>query len=246
MNTRQCSLAIRRLRVELEARTSATLIRLVGPCFSYSHSGAWLHHKVPGWRSLMQELRIMSAGPHKLNLLLLLPKNDERPSMSYMSKFVAALVGLLVMAIVASRQLFLFAVFKAPPGLISTQGGTAHLWLAFSAGITACIAGGLMFHFFLLHERNKWSKVPMAPIGPLLTAIRKNPSTNSPTRSPLDSIRWALANPWLSEGQADDRRPMDGSVADSGGTPSTQRTFARRSHQLMFKNGRKPGTTDIA
>jgi len=156
--------------------------------------------------------------------------------MSYMSKFVAALVGLLVMAIVASRQLFLFTVFRGPPGLISTQGGSSHLWLAISAGITACIAGVLMFHFFLRHERNKWLKVPMAPLfAPPLTAIVHNPSTNSPTPVPFDSIRWALANPWLAEGQADDRTPMDGSVRDSGGTPSAQRSFARRTHQAMFK-----------
>jgi hypothetical protein len=64
-----------------------------------------------------------------------------------MSKFVAALISLLIMAIIASRQLFLFAVFRSPASLIKIQGGRSHLWLVFSAGITACIAGGLMFHF---------------------------------------------------------------------------------------------------
>jgi len=51
----------------------------------------------------------------------------------------------------------------------------------------------------------------------------------------FDPVRWALLNPWLSEGQPDDRAPMNGSVKDSGGTPSVQRSFARRSHQAMFK-----------
>jgi hypothetical protein len=51
----------------------------------------------------------------------------------------------------------------------------------------------------------------------------------------FDPIRWALLNPWLSAGQPDDRTPMNGSVNDSGGTPSVQRSFARRSHQAMFK-----------
>lgn len=59
--------------------------------------------------------------------------------------------------------------------------------------------------------------------------------TNSPTLSGFDPIRWALLNPWLSEGQPDDRTPMNGSVRDSGGTPSVQRAFARKSHQEMFK-----------
>jgi hypothetical protein len=59
--------------------------------------------------------------------------------------------------------------------------------------------------------------------------------TNSPTQAEFDPIRRALQTPWLSEGQPDDRIPMNGSVKDSGGTSSVQRSFARRSHQAMFK-----------
>ena len=59
--------------------------------------------------------------------------------------------------------------------------------------------------------------------------------TNSPTQAKFDPVRWALLNPWLSEGQPDDRTPMNGSVKDSGGPPSVQRSFARRTHQAMFK-----------
>ncbi len=51
----------------------------------------------------------------------------------------------------------------------------------------------------------------------------------------FDSTRWAQLNPWLSEGQADDRTPMNGSVRDASQTASVQRSFARRSHQVMFK-----------
>ncbi len=58
--------------------------------------------------------------------------------------------------------------------------------------------------------------------------------TNSPTQE-FDPVRWALLNPWLSEGQPDDRTPMNGSVKDSGETSSVQRSFARRTHQAMFK-----------
>jgi hypothetical protein len=57
---------------------------------------------------------------------------------------------------------------------------------------------------------------------------------NSPDAAQI-ARRWALANPWLAEGQADDRTPMDGSVKDIVGPPSEQRAFARRRHQLMFK-----------
>jgi hypothetical protein len=59
--------------------------------------------------------------------------------------------------------------------------------------------------------------------------------TKSPTPAKFDPIRWALLNPWLSEGQPDDRIPMNGSVKHSGGIPSVQRSFARRTHQAMFK-----------
>jgi hypothetical protein len=153
--------------------------------------------------------------------------------MSYMSKFVAALVALLLMACVVSWELFLFAVKRDPSGA-STGGGRSHLWLALGAVITACIAGSLMFRFFGRHERIKWSKVELTPTGPLFTALG-NVVRHPPARVPFDAERWALANAWLSEGRADDRIPMDRSVRDRGETPSGQRAFARRTHQLMFK-----------
>jgi hypothetical protein len=150
--------------------------------------------------------------------------------MSNLTKFVLALIGLLAMTIVASRELFLLAVFRNPLGLLDSQAGRSHLWLALGAGIAACIAGVLMFHFFSRHEKNKWSKVETAQLGPL-NVIALNTS-NAPV---FNASRWALANPWLAEGQPDDRTPMDGSVTDSGQTPPGQRAFARRAHQLMFK-----------
>jgi hypothetical protein len=67
--------------------------------------------------------------------------------------------------------------------------------------------------------------------------IMQKPSVETISRpeTQFDPVRWAQLNPWLSEGQADDRIPMNGSVRDSGGTPSVQRAFARKSHQSMFK-----------
>ena len=62
-----------------------------------------------------------------------------------------------------------------------------------------------------------------------------NGETNSQAQAEFDPNRWAQLNPWLLEGQADDRTPMNGSVKDSGGPPTVQRSFARRSHQAMFK-----------
>ena len=62
-----------------------------------------------------------------------------------------------------------------------------------------------------------------------------NNRKSSLVQVPFDPVAWQLANPWLAEGQADDRMPMNGAVTDSGGSASAQRAFARRSHQLMFK-----------
>jgi H+/Cl- antiporter ClcA len=102
--------------------------------------------------------------------------------MSYMSKFVAALVALLLMALVASRQLFVFAV--SDPATESS-----HLWLAAIAGINACAASVFMFYFFSRHEKNKWSKVAMTPTGPLdFNAL------NPLARAPFHAARWAVAN----------------------------------------------------
>jgi hypothetical protein len=71
---------------------------------------------------------------------------------SYMTKLVAAIVGLPLMALVTSWELFLFAVMRDPSGL-STEGGRSHLLLAAIAGITICVAGALMFHSFLCQCR---------------------------------------------------------------------------------------------
>lgn len=154
-------------------------------------------------------------------------------------RFVAAVVVLLVMATVASRQLFLFAVFRDPQGLLNAQGGRYHLWLAISAGITACIAGGLVFHFLLRHHRNKWSKPPLAQLGPPLAATGDNPSIKRGTPTPFAATGWAQLNPWLLEGQADDRRPMLTTAVDSTGSASVRRSVARRSRQVNYKEWSK-------
>jgi hypothetical protein len=155
--------------------------------------------------------------------------NPRVQYMSYMSKFVAALIVLLLMTIVASRQLFLFA----DPAGLSAAAERSHLWLAAIAGITACGAGVFMSYFFNRHEKNRWSKVGMTLTGPLDIVSLNASNVLAPV--PFNAARWAVSNPWLVEGQPDDRTPMDGSVRDIGGTPSEQRSFTRRTHQLMFK-----------
>lgn len=154
--------------------------------------------------------------------------------MSDMTKFVTALVSMLGMVIIASRQLFLFAVSANPLGSIASGSARPHLWLSLGAGVAACCAGLLMFRFFALHEKKKWAKVGLSIPGPVVVAANLR-SAQTPVPVQFDAARWALANPWLAEGEPDDRLPMDGSVRDICVTPSEQRSFARRTHQLMFK-----------
>ena len=147
--------------------------------------------------------------------------------MSYTSKFVATIVGLLVMAVVASRQLFLFTAGDTLG--LDSQGGRYHLWLAVGSGIAASIAGALMFHIFL-RRQSMLSNLTRTPIETPLPVRRGKRSKTS-----VSSIHWPRENSWLSEGQPDDRTPMDGSVAESGGPASAQLALARQSHQIMFK-----------
>lgn len=73
--------------------------------------------------------------------------------MSFINKrlmrIAVAVVGTFVMAMIASRQLYLFSVFRDTSGILDPQGGAHHLWLAIGAALIACMVGGLMFLFML-------------------------------------------------------------------------------------------------
>lgn len=63
-----------------------------------------------------------------------------------------------------------------------------------------------------------------------------NNRTPDRTSSIRELVHYPLMNERLSEGQRDDRLPMNGSVeGDAERGTSSGRAFARRSHQLMFK-----------
>lgn len=151
------------------------------------------------------------------------------------TKFVAAVVGMLVMAIIASRQLYLFLVFRNGQGLLDTQGGRYHLWLAGGATLMACLAGGLMFLFFLGREKSKRTEVPVSPLEPRPALINIKLDSNSLAVDQFNAARWAQLNEWCVEGQADDRSPMNGRVGVSLGSASARRADARLTHQVMYK-----------
>lgn len=149
--------------------------------------------------------------------------------------FVAASVVMIVMAIAASRQLYLFVVFRNADGLLDAQAGKYHLWLAAGAILMASIAACLMFLFFLGLGNSGPSEVPVSPLGLRLAVIDVKSNINSPARNQFDAVPWAQLNEWCVGGQADDRRPMNGSVVKSIGSASAQRAAARLTHQVMYK-----------
>lgn len=69
-------------------------------------------------------------------------------------KILAALIAMFAMAVTASRQLYLFTVFRDASGILDPQGGAYHLWFAIAAALVACVAGGLMCFFML----RRWGK----------------------------------------------------------------------------------------
>lgn len=151
------------------------------------------------------------------------------------TKFVGAAVIMILMAIAASRQLYLFVVFRNADGPLNTQGGRYHLWLATGAIIMAAIAACLMFLFFMGRGRSKKYQVLLSPLEPLPVLINVNPNANSPTPDHFNVISWAQQNQWSVEGQADDRRPMNGGVGVSPGSASAQRSATRLTHQVMYR-----------
>lgn len=73
--------------------------------------------------------------------------------MSFINKrlirIVAAVVGMFGMAMIASRQLYLFSVFRDASGILNPQGRAQHLWVAIGAALIASLAGGLISYFML-------------------------------------------------------------------------------------------------
>jgi hypothetical protein len=151
------------------------------------------------------------------------------------TKFVAAAVVMIVMAIAASRQLFLFIVFRNADGLQDTQGGKYHLWLTAGAILMASIAACFMFLFLLVRGKSELSEVPVSHLEPRPALINLKPDASTLTGDRFNAFRWAQLNEWCVEGQADDRRPMNGSVVKSTGSASSQRAAARLTHQVMYK-----------
>lgn len=148
--------------------------------------------------------------------------------MTKLSKPVSV-VGFVLSVILVSRYLYLFTS-RDSHGL--AQAGHYGLWLTGAVVIT-CITAGLMFYFFLAHEDKP--STARGFLGSATTSARDALTVTSTTPEPFDIKRWEKLNPWLIEGQADDRMPMLGAAGDGNGSLSERRSTARRTHQMMYK-----------
>jgi hypothetical protein len=146
--------------------------------------------------------------------------------MNKLAKTVSV-VGFALSMIVVSRLLYLLT-FR------DTQAGNDVFWLTVGTVVIACIAAGLMFYFFLRHGTNKSYTTQSVSLEPAIASAPVNLTATS-TAEPFNITRWEQLNPWLIEGQADDRLPMLGSPGDLSGSLSVRRSTARRVHQMMYK-----------
>lgn len=93
----------------------------------------------------------------------------------------------------------------------------------------------MIFRFLKRHKSNGrvTASVNSLPHSPGLGSNQELGIEPLPPR--FDPVKWARNNPWLVEGHPDDRLPVNGAVSASGGTAAEQRSFARSTHQAMFK-----------
>jgi Kef-type K+ transport system membrane component KefB len=70
--------------------------------------------------------------------------------MSYARKntknVAGSIIGVVVVAVIAVWQFYLFVTFK------NVQGGTSHLWWAIAMAVLACGAAFLVFSVFVRHD----------------------------------------------------------------------------------------------
>jgi len=151
--------------------------------------------------------------------------------MNQMARTVSV-VGFVVIMIAASSYLYLLTSRDSQD---FSQWRNNRLWLTLGVAVIACSAAGLVFYFFLRHHTDKSSKMLMAHLRPLTQSPRVDLTHKVTAPVAFDFIAWQNLNPWLVEGQADDRMPMLGAAGDGNGSLSERRSTARRTHQMMYK-----------
>ena len=68
-------------------------------------------------------------------------------------KRVVMLIGLAILAAIATWQFYLFAVFRGADGSVDVQGGTIHLWVAIGVGLITCVGAFFLISSFRRYDR---------------------------------------------------------------------------------------------
>jgi hypothetical protein len=99
--------------------------------------------------------------------------------------------------------------------------------------LTILIIALLLIAFrYFKKSRSKGSALILEPA---LAPAGDNLTTPAPVAAPFSAIYWKQMNDWHVKEQADDRRPMFGSIAKRTGSASAHRADVRRSLQEMHK-----------
>jgi glycerol-3-phosphate acyltransferase PlsY len=70
-----------------------------------------------------------------------------------LTKTVAAVIGLALLAAVAAWQFYVFVTFTDVKGVADVQGGRVHLWIAIAIALVTCIAAVFLISKSLLYDR---------------------------------------------------------------------------------------------
>jgi hypothetical protein len=151
--------------------------------------------------------------------------------MNKMAKTVSV-AGFVIIMIAASSYLYLLTS-RDSQGF--SPWGNNRLLLTIGVAVMACAAAGPLFYFFLRHDRDESSKILMAHLPPLTQSPTVDLTHKVTTPGAFDLIAWQNLNPWLVEGQADDRMPMLGATGDGNGSVTVRPSTARQTHQMMYK-----------
>lgn len=87
----------------------------------------------------------------------------------------------------------------------------------------------------LRYFKKRRSEGTASLLEPTFVSTSNNPTARSPIAAPFDAIYWAQMNDWHVKEQADDRRPMFGSIVRRTGSASAHRADVRRALQVMYK-----------
>ena len=75
----------------------------------------------------------------------------------------SVVIGVMALAAVAVWQFYAFVTFNGKTGLVDTQGGRLHLWVAIGFGLIACVVAVIFFSAFLRYDASDEMHITSQP-----------------------------------------------------------------------------------